>query len=208
MSAPDERIPDGREPPADVRELNGLLRAIRFEPRASLGAEVEGRLRRGEAPGASPTRSPWGARRGLLPALTGRALLGAALAGVVLLVMLGLAHLSGGVTSRPVTIDRCCFDLDGGGEADDGVRVLAGRDARVRRLAVYEDRDHSGGFTAADLLRFGSGAPWLGGPPPADLVTIRHCCLDFDGGGPRDDGLLVVGAPPDRVVMAAIYELR
>ena len=40
----------------------------------------------------------------------------------------------------------------------------------------------------------------------AGLVTIEHCCLDFDGGGPADDGLLVIGVPPDRVVMAAIYE--
>jgi hypothetical protein len=40
------------------------------------------------------------------------------------------------------------------------------------------------------------------------LVTIEHCCLDFDGGGPADDGLVVIGVPPDRVVMAAIYERR
>jgi hypothetical protein len=40
----------------------------------------------------------------------------------------------------------------------------------------------------------------------AGLVTIEHCCLDFDGGGPADDGLVVLGVPPDRVVMAAIYE--
>jgi hypothetical protein len=39
-------------------------------------------------------------------------------------------------------------------------------------------------------------------------VTTQHCCLDFDGGGPADDGLLVIGVPPDRVMMAAIYERR
>ncbi|MBA3259286.1 MAG: hypothetical protein H0T68_07475, partial [Gemmatimonadales bacterium] len=44
------------------------------------------------------------------------------------------------------------------------------------------------------------------GPPGQDLVTIERCCLDFDGGGPDDDGLLVIGVPPDRIVMAAIYE--
>ena len=38
------------------------------------------------------------------------------------------------------------------------------------------------------------------------LVTIEHCCVDFDGGGPADDGLVIIGVPPDRVVMAAIYE--
>jgi hypothetical protein len=32
--------------------------------------------------------------------------------------------------------------------------------------------------------------------------------VDLDGGGPSDDGLLVIGVPPDRIVMAAIYEHR
>jgi hypothetical protein len=40
----------------------------------------------------------------------------------------------------------------------------------------------------------------------ARLVTLERCCPDFDGGGPSDDGSLVVGVPPDRVVMAAISE--
>ncbi len=40
----------------------------------------------------------------------------------------------------------------------------------------------------------------------AGLVTREHCCVDFDGGGPADDGVLVIGVPPDRVLMAAIYE--
>ncbi len=44
------------------------------------------------------------------------------------------------------------------------------------------------------------------GASAAGLVTIEHCCVDFDGGGPADDGLVVIGVPPDRVVMAAIYE--
>jgi hypothetical protein len=37
-------------------------------------------------------------------------------------------------------------------------------------------------------------------------VTREHCCVDFDGGGPADDGVLIIGVPPDRVLMAAIYE--
>jgi hypothetical protein len=40
------------------------------------------------------------------------------------------------------------------------------------------------------------------------LTTFRHCCLDYDGGGPPDDGILVIAAPPDRIHAAAIYELR
>jgi hypothetical protein len=74
---------------------------------------------------------------------------------------------------------------------------------------VYEDRDGSGGLTSADVVRFERGAvPALhsGGRDP--LTTIEHCCVDFDGGGPEDDGLIVIGIPPDRVVMAAIYERR
>jgi hypothetical protein len=30
--------------------------------------------------------------------------------------------------------------------------------------------------------------------------------VDLDGGEAEDDALLVIGVPPDRVVMAAIYE--
>jgi hypothetical protein len=109
--------------------------------------------------------------------------------------------------TRDVTVDRCCFDLDGGGAADDGVRIVAHRDADVRRLWVYEDADHSGGFTPADVIRLDRGPTVaLTTAGLVGLVTLERCCLDFDGGGPSDDGLLVIGVPPDRVVMAAIYE--
>lgn len=37
-------------------------------------------------------------------------------------------------------------------------------------------------------------------------VTLERCCVDVDGGGPSNDGLLVIGVPPDRVVMASISE--
>lgn len=110
-------------------------------------------------------------------------------------------------TKAEITVDRCCWDLDGGGEADDGVRVVARRDADVRRLWIYEDVDQSGGLTRADVVRFERGAaPALAAAGVPGLVTREQCCLDFDGGGPADDGLLVIGAPPDRVVMAAIFE--
>jgi hypothetical protein len=104
-------------------------------------------------------------------------------------------------------VDRCCYDLDGGGAADDGVLIHAERDARVHRLRVYEDRDGSRAYSSADLIRLDRrGEPSMQGPSGEGLVTIERCCLDFDGGGPDDDGLLVIGVPPDRVVMAAIYE--
>jgi len=178
------------ELPPDLAPVDRLLRRARFEPRASLGPEVTGRLRRGEAPAVPHRRAPlvWGATAA------------------------GLAGLAGAVwlmAARPApirTIDRCCFDLDGGGSLDDGVLVVTTPGQRVQRLWVYEDVDHSGGWTAGDRLRFMRGAaPVLIGPPVSGAVATQ-CCLDWDGGGAADDGLMVVRSSPDRVVMAAIYE--
>lgn len=177
--------------PRELKQLDRDLRGVRFRPRASLGPEVLGRLRRGDrSTGAVPPRR----RR---PALAG-------IAAVLVLVSAAALALRG---PGAVEVDRCCYDLDGGGEADDGVLIRAERDARVHRLRVYEDRDGSRGFSGPDLIRFDrQGEPSIQGPPSQGLITIERCCLDFDGGGPEDDGLLVIGVPPDRVVMAAIYE--
>jgi hypothetical protein len=90
---------------------------------------------------------------------------------------------------------------------DDGVLIVAERDARVHRLQVYEDRDRSHHSSPGDVIRLDRGSDPAMGPGAAEgLVTTRHCCIDLDGGGPSDDALLVIGVPPDRVVMAAIYE--
>jgi hypothetical protein len=180
------------EPPDDLRDLDRALRAVRFEPRASLGPEIAGRAGRGESPRARPRRG----RRGLAAAV--------ALAAGLAAVWIGLPVLRRG---SPVTVDRCCYDLDGGGAADDGIRVVAHRDAEVQRLWIYEDRDRSGGLTPGDVVRLERGAaPALAETGTGGLVTREHCCVDFDGGGPADDGVLVIGVPPDRVLMAAIYE--
>lgn len=180
---------DARIPP-DLEEMDRALRGIAFRPRASLGPEVLSRLRRGErSKGAVPPR-------GRPPAL-------AAVAAALLVAGAALALRGPG----SVVVDRCCYDLDGGGEADDGVVVVAERDAKVHQLRIYEDLDGSGRFTAGDRVRLDrGGSPALHAASATGLVTIEHCCLDFDGGGPADDGLLVIGVPPDRVVMAAIYE--
>ena len=178
--------------PHDLRDLDRALRAVRFEPRASLGPEIAGRAGRGESPRARPRRG----RRGLAAAV--------ALAAGLAAVWIGLPVLRRG---SPVTVDRCCYDLDGGGAADDGIRVVAHRDAEVQRLWIYEDRDRSGGLTPGDVVRLErGGAPALAETGTGGLVTREHCCVDFDGGGPADDGLLIIGVPPDRVLMAAIYE--
>jgi hypothetical protein len=177
--------------PPELEEMDRALRGIGFRPRASLGPEVLGRLRRGEG------------SQGTVPPLRRRPALAAV--AVALILAAGVALVLGAPGS--VAVDRCCYDLDGGGHADDGVVVFAGRDAKVHQLRIYEDLDGSGGFTAGDLVRLDRGrSPAMHEAAVAGLVTIEHCCLDFDGGGPADDALLVIGVPPDRVVMAAIYE--
>jgi hypothetical protein len=180
-------------PPPDLERLDRALRNIRFRPRASFGPELLGRLRRGE-------RS-----KGVVTLWRSRPALGAIAASVVLAVgaALLLRH------PREVVVDRCCYDLDGGGKGDDGVIIAAERNGKVHRLRVYEDLDHSGGFSKGDVIRLDRvGDPSMQIGATAKPVTTEHCCLDFDGGGPNDDALLVIGVPPDRVMMAAIYEHR
>ncbi len=176
--------------PPELAEIDKALRGVGFRPRASLGPELLGRLRRGErSKGAvSPRRNR--------PAL-------AAAAALILAIGTALALRAPG----PVVVDRCCYDLDGGVDADDGVILVAERDAKVRELRIYEDLDDSRTFSAGDLVRLERGeSPSMQEASVDGLVTFEHCCLDFDGGGPADDGLIVLGVPPDRVVMAAIYE--
>jgi len=36
--------------------------------------------------------------------------------------------------------------------------------------------------------------------------AIRVCCVDLDGEGPADDGLLVLHGRDERVVLAGIFE--
>jgi hypothetical protein len=180
------------EIPDELRELHHRLRSVHFRPRASLEPEVLKRLQNRDTPRGSPSR--W-SRRHL--AMAAAAFLTAATAISYWLV-----------SSRAVvTVDRCCYDLDGGGKADDGVLVLAERDDRVHRLRVYEDLDGSATFTPADVVRLDRGEkPAIHGAGVAGIVTTRRCCVDLDGGGPQDDGLLIMAAPPDQVLMAAIYE--
>lgn len=184
--------PLGPPPSPDLEALDQALRGVQFAPRASLGPELEGRLRRGERvqpPGLFRHRQ--------------------SIAGVAAGLVLAAAAAFALHSPPPVLVDRCCYDLDGGGDADDGVRLLAHRDSRVQRLWVYEDSDDSGGFSGGDVVRLSRGSkPAFQGVVGDGLVTLQRCCLDFDGGGATDDGLLVIGVPPDRVVMAAIYERR
>jgi hypothetical protein len=178
------------ELPSQLAPVDRLLRRARFEPRESLGPEVGGRVRRGEPPAVARGHSR------IFWASLAAGLVGLAVGGRLLVVR----------RSAAVTIDRCCFDLDGGGYPDDGVLVVTGSGQRVERLRVYEDVDRSGRWSSGDRLKFERGAaPVLTGPPEAGAIATQ-CCLDWDGGGADDDGLMVVRSSPDRVVMAAIYE--
>jgi hypothetical protein len=183
------------EMPEEVRELDAKLHGVRFRPAASLEPQLLGRLRRGDLP-RRYRFDPWRHR--------------VIMAAVALLTAGAALVFAGWVPTRwdaAVTVDRCCYDLDGGGPADDGVLVLAQRDSKVHRLRVYEDLDGSTSFTPGDLVRLDRGEkPALLDSHVDRLTTTRRCCVDLDGGGPEDDGLLVIGTPPDRVFMAAIYE--
>jgi hypothetical protein len=180
--------------PSDLEAIDRSLREARFAPRASFGPELLGRLRRGER------------LKGVVPPRRGRPALYALAASIAAVAVASGAMLLHRSPKR-VLVDRCCYDLDGGGRADDGVRLLAERDARIHRLRVYEDRDRSGALSSGDVVRLDRGdEPTFRPGETKGLVTVERCCLDFDGGGPNDDVLLVLGVPPDRVMMAAIYE--
>jgi hypothetical protein len=51
-------------------------------------------------------------------------------------------------------------------------------------------------------------AVWLGARPSQPLKLVDQCCLDLDGGGARDDGLLVVSRRGTDVKRLAVYEDR
>ncbi len=185
-------IKNGNQTPENLKKLERLLRLARFHPRASFQAELLGRVRRGEKPAGSRWPS----------FLYGR--MAAVLAGFA--AVLGLILLQPG---RRITVDRCCFDLDGGGIADDGASISGIGQRGPFHISVYEDRDGSGDLTAADIVRFErTGSPELAQLASPGIARIQHCCQDFDGEGPADDGIFVLVTPPDRVHTAAIYQLR
>jgi len=175
-----------------LEEMDRLLRSVRFSPRASLGPELWGSLPAGHV--AEARRPRWLVVAFLAVTLA----LGAAIAGFWRSVVPGF---------RLSTVDRCCFDLDGGGAPDDGIAVVTRAGEQVRQLTIYEDRDRSGTLTTADTVRFRRGDhPTLSPLIQAGLNVRKLCCLDYDGGGKSDDGLLIIGRAPDQIASAAIFE--
>ncbi|HEU4588083.1 MAG TPA: hypothetical protein VFS11_05530 [Gemmatimonadales bacterium] len=182
------------EPPAELAGLDARLARLEFEPRASLAPEIAGATRR--PPRVAPHDAPARGRRWSAVKLAA-----ATAAAAAVLIATDIADV-------PTTVvDHCCADLDGGGVPDDGVRVILGRGGRVKGVSVYEDRDGAGALTPGATLRYsGAGTQKFPARLPPGLQTIRHCCADYDGGGLPDDGVLVLAVPPDRVLMAVVYE--
>lgn len=177
-----------------TRDLHRTLAALRFEPRASLGPELYARARRGE--GKAIRAAGWRRRLGWG-------------AGAGLLAVVGWLALRPDAPVGAGRLDRCCFDLDGAGPADDGLVILALPGEAIARVSLYEDVDGSGTFTPGDVVRLEPGVRRASADPLAPgLVPLDHCCWDLDAGGREDDGIVVVSAPPDRVLIAAIYEDR
>ncbi len=187
------------ELPDDLRKLDAQLRAISFEPRASLAPEVRARASRTTDEDRSPAQ-----KVRLLLGITGGGLIVALVAAAF-----AIGNRDRGVGGLGIarTVDHCCRDLDGGGSADDGILILTSKGEAVRRLLIYEDGDGTGSYSEGDLIRFHRGATPVIAKQISERTIIHHqCCMDYDGGGHNDDGLIVVGVPPDIVLMAAIYE--
>ena len=195
MMTPDGAGDRRREQPGDgLEEMDRLLRSVHFSPRASLGPELWGAMPDTGVVRPATRHSSWLGAAFLVATLA----LGGAIAGFWTRVVPGF---------RLSTIDRCCFDLDGGGLADDGIAILSRAGERVRHLTIYEDRDHSGTLTASDAIRFSRGREPIVTPSlSAGLGVKKLCCLDYDGGGKSDDGLLIIGRAPDLIAAAAIFE--
>lgn len=118
-------------------------------------------------------------------------------------------------TGPAVLRDFCCLDYDGGGLADDGVRVVAGDREAVASFWLYEDRDGTGSFSDGDLLRTvmdgqggaeGASASALSGRSAGSVHRLDRCCAELDGGARSDDGLFVLAEGREQVVLAVLYE--
>jgi hypothetical protein len=199
--------------PAELARLQRLLAATRFTPRASLEPEIYARARRGAAHAPDPPRR--GAWRRAWGAGAGAGAVGLLAVAAWLALFGGRLPFGRGADAAGRRLDRCCFDLDGAGRADDGLLIRVRPGGRIATVLVYEDADGSRSFTPGDPVRLAPGAP---GPPGAaaaaaaagplelGLLTIDRCCWDFDAGGRDDDGIVVLSGPPDRVLAAALYE--
>jgi hypothetical protein len=180
---------NGQVPP-ELGDLDRRLRAVQFEPRASLGPELEGRARRGDVPDSQV--NPWQT----FAVRSALALVGAA----------GVLALAVSFMPSPRQLDVCCQDLDGSGDGRDGLVLTMDLRGRVTGLLLYEDTDHSGSRSDGDLARFERGGDLEMAEPPHEdgHRTIVRCCTDLDGEGVADDGVMVMGHLPGHIHFAAV----
>lgn len=63
-------------------------------------------------------------------------------------------------------LNCCCFDLDGGGDADDGIFVISRGGTDILVAIIYEDPDRDKKFDARDKVRAIAVSPHLVGGTP------------------------------------------
>lgn len=81
------------------------------------------------------------------------AVAGAAVAAMVLATRGPRAYASQATPQSAVTlVDRCCFDLDGGGKMDDGIFTVTLK-GDVLLALIYEDPDGNKRFEAKDEIK-------------------------------------------------------
>jgi hypothetical protein len=65
----------------------------------------------------------------------------------------GIAFPASSSAQEVKIVDRCCFDLDGGGEADDGIFVISRGGTDILVAIIYEDPDKDKKFDDRDIVR-------------------------------------------------------
>jgi predicted anti-sigma-YlaC factor YlaD len=95
-------------------------------------------------------------RRGHWP-LRGAWAAGALVLGVVLGTALPRAFVGRAPSGGPVK-DVCCWDLDGGPRADDGVVTVSTEGEAVACVILYDDVDGSRSFSRGDVVRFATAS--------------------------------------------------
>lgn len=201
--------PDGEERglPPELRGVDRELRGIRFDPRPGLEDEVLAGLRSGRREDA--IHGP-GARRSARLGRAGRAVaVLAVVAAVGLLVRAAGGGGEGGAPGSTATQDDAA-------PAGESFAIRWGSDARVLALGA---RATPARGPEQQGLRCGRVENRLGcrgtAPGPTHFAAARgpavlrdFCCLDYDGGGPEDDGVRVVAGQGEAVVSFWIYEDR
>lgn len=189
--------------PPELQDVDEELRRVRFTPRSGLEDDVLARLPASGDEEREPTPVP--------PVARGRGAVRAA-AVLVLVAAMGLLARVGaggdGGSTAPVAADRT------GSAPEDGFTLRWGSDARVVALGSGVTGERGSNGRGVRCGRIGDRLGCSGTEPGAAyFATARgpavlrdFCCLDYDGGGPPDDGIRVVAGQGEAVVDFWIYE--